>query len=175
MSNAYDIIHRSRRTRGVFAQGDVDAAYDAIRKGTFDMVILCAGELEEMFRMLPARAHPEIVYASNVDGPALSRRQLRIATNAAGQAVRAYRLGKRVLITCAAGRNRSGLVTALAMHLSTGCGGRLATEIVKARRNADGPALSNEVFAKFLSAIPPKATRREDEHRAYFSQLDSAG
>lgn len=170
-TNSYDVIHRSRRTSGVLAQGDMDSAYEAIRSGTFDVVILCAVELEEMFRLLPARTHPEIVYASNVDGLALSRRQLRVATTAAGKAVRAYRAGKRVLITCQAGRNRSGLVTGLAMHLATGCGGKLATEIIRARRNAHGPALSNDVFAKFLCAIPPKEKRREEKHRAYFSEV----
>lgn len=149
----------------------MDSAYEAIRSGTFDMVILCAVELEEMFRLLPERAHPEVVYASNVDGLSLSRRQLRVATQAAGRAVKAYRDGKRVLITCQAGRNRSGLVTALTMHLATGCGGRVATDIIRARRNAHGPALSNEVFAKFLCAIPPKDKSPKEGPAAYFSAV----
>lgn len=169
MADEYNIIHRSRRTGGVFAQGDVDAAYEAIRSGTFDLVILCAAELEEMFRCLPEREHPKIIYASNEDGPSLTKRQIKTASAAAGQAVRAYREGKRVLITCAAGRNRSGLVTALSLHFATGCGGRMAIEIIRARRNACGPALSNDVFAKFLNAIPVRG--RESDARRYLSKV----
>lgn len=170
MDHEYDIIHRSRRHHGVFAQGDVNAALAAIEGGTFDLVILCAAQLEEMFRALPPRSHPEIVYASFLDELSLNRRQLRLATEAAGKAARAYRAGKRVLITCAAGRNRSGLVTALAMHLTTGCGGRIACDIIRARRfAASGPALSNTTYTKFLRAIPPKDTRTVSEHRAYYS------
>lgn len=171
---AYDVIHRSRRTRGLFAQGDCESAEEAIRRRTFDLVILCAEELDEMFRLLleayPAQAE-RVHFAPNDDAVRVNRRQLRIAATAARKAADAYKRGERVLITCAAGRNRSGLVTAMALHFVSGCGGAAAAEIVKARRQApSGPALSNRTFEQFLRAIPPK--NLEDPHAgAYFSQV----
>jgi len=159
--NSYDVIHRSRRTKGVLAQGDVEAAYEGIVHGTFDRVVLCAYELEEMFSLMmegkPKAIRDRILFAPNDDGATMTRRQIRTAANAAKECVRHYRKGERVLVTCAAGRNRSGLVTAMALHFISGCGGKSAVEIVRARRKAkSGPALSNPLFEKFLCAIPPK-------------------
>lgn len=156
---SYDVIHRSRRTKGLFAQGDSDAAEEAIRRRTFDLVVLCATELDEMFQLILADKPTErarVLFAPNKDG-LLSRRQLQTAASAARRAANTYKAGGRVLITCAAGRNRSGLVTALALHFVSGCGGAAAAEIVKARRQAPtGPALSNPIYDQFLRSVPPK-------------------
>lgn len=170
---SYDVIHRSRRTTGLFAQGDADAAEEAICRRTFDLVVLCAEELQPMFERLLERRPTErarVVFAPNDDGT-LNRRQIRIAANAARRAADVYKEGGRVLVTCAAGRNRSGLISAMALHFVSGCGGAAAAEIVKARRQAPtGPALSNDTFASFLRAIPPKDL--EDPHAgAYFSKV----
>jgi len=72
----------------------------------------------------------------------------------------AYHLrnGKRVLITCAMGMNRSGLLTALTLMAATGCHGKSAFETVQARRRAmdDGTrALFNPIFARFVQTLPP--------------------
>jgi protein-tyrosine phosphatase len=170
---SYDVIQRSRRTKGVLAQGNWEAAEAAIRRGrqsAFDLIILCAVELEDMYRTL-LMVRPELVknvhFASNVDDR-LNRRQIEVAADAAKRAANAYRRGERVLVTCAEGRNRSGLVTALALHFATGCGGPAAVEIVKARRLAPtGPALSNPTFENFLRAIPPQ----DEGSRTYLSKV----
>jgi hypothetical protein len=61
--------------------------------------------------------------------------------------------GKRVLVTCVAGRNRSGLVNALVLILRRGVSGISATMRIQAARPL---ALTNQSFCSFLSKIPGK-------------------
>jgi len=55
--------------------------------------------------------------------------------------------GRRVLVTCAAGLNRSGLVTAIAMHILTRHSGITCVQHVQNRRAG---ALSNRQFRRVL-------------------------
>lgn len=171
----YDVIHRSVRTKACFAQGDMHDAYAGLRDGTFDLVVLCAEELEEMFAFyldvhpqLRKRAH----FAPNDDG-VLNRKRIDVAVKAANVAAKVYKRGERVLVTCQAGRNRSGLVNALALHLVSGISGREAAQIVQAKRvRANGPALSNDHFVEFLRRIPEKRGARGG---AYFAPATTGG
>lgn len=60
------------------------------------------------------------------------------------------RSGGRVLTHCAAGINRSGLVSALIVRELLGCNGTDAVDIVRAGRPR---ALSNEHFVLFLESL----------------------
>jgi hypothetical protein len=62
--------------------------------------------------------------------------------------------GRRVLVACAGGRNRSGLVLGLALRELLGCSGAEALRLVQLRRE---DALNNETFARHLAALPPPA------------------
>lgn len=55
--------------------------------------------------------------------------------------------GKRVLVTCMAGRNRSGLVSALVLMTRRGLTGEEAVAYIQAKRPN---ALSNDSFAEWL-------------------------
>jgi protein-tyrosine phosphatase len=72
----------------------------------------------------------------------------------ASNAVAGYlRRGKRVLVTCQAGINRSALVAGLAMVKAYGYTGEHALREVQAnRRSADHLALCNPAFAEYLRA-----------------------
>lgn len=71
------------------------------------------------------------------------------AEDAARCVARKVQRGRRVLVTCAMGLNRSGLVTGLALR-RLGIGGDEAVELV---RRARGPrALSNRAFAAMVRA-----------------------
>lgn len=59
--------------------------------------------------------------------------------------------GGRVLVHCHAGRNRSGLVTALAARRVLGISGREALALVRERRPN---AVANEAFATYLEGLP---------------------
>lgn len=61
--------------------------------------------------------------------------------------------GWRTLVTCAQGRNRSGLVSALALYQLTGLSGEQCVEHIRNRRVG---ALSNDDFVAALYALPPK-------------------
>jgi len=64
--------------------------------------------------------------------------------------VNAVREGKRVLVACAGGRNRSGLVVALAVHQLLGCSGAQALHLVQSRREN---AVNNQTFARHLASL----------------------
>jgi protein-tyrosine phosphatase len=75
---------------------------------------------------------------------------------AAGEAVaRDITRGRRVLVTCSLGRNRSALVAAIALYLVMGVSGAQAANLVRARRvDAYGVrALSNPAFRRFLRGL----------------------
>ncbi len=68
--------------------------------------------------------------------------------------VAAVRAGRRVLVACAGGRNRSGLVIGLAVRELLGCSGAQALNWVQSRREN---ALNNVTFATHLASLPPPA------------------
>jgi protein-tyrosine phosphatase len=76
------------------------------------------------------------------------------ASLVAGTVVNAVKLGLEVLVHCHEGRNRSALVTALALRELTGCSGEDAVAVLRAARPG---VLSNSVFADALGALPALA------------------
>lgn len=63
--------------------------------------------------------------------------------------------GRRVLVTCNMGRNRSALVAALAIHMLTGMSGARAGRLVRERRTDQlgVKALSNDAFRGMLRSL----------------------
>ena len=61
-----------------------------------------------------------------------------------------WRSGKKVLVRCAAGWNRSGLVTVLAL-MKDGHGAKDAIDLIRARRSPQ--ALCNEDFVRYLEDL----------------------
>lgn len=140
---------------GSIWQGDRESAL--VDHERFQLLVLCAEEFQ------PSRHHfsptTAIAYAPNDDSE-LTRAQFKIARQAAHEVARRVRLGHDALVTCIAGRNRSGLVTAMAIHILSGCGGREAARIVRTRRTTvDVPALTNENFVRTLERIPSRLAR----------------
>jgi protein-tyrosine phosphatase len=74
--------------------------------------------------------------------------------DAASQVVEHVRAGKNVLVTCMAGHNRSGLVTALALRELTGLSGQ---ELIDHIQKCRPMSLNNETFAKHLLETFPAA------------------
>ena len=129
------------RILGNLYQGDVmSAVTDA---GKFDVVVLCAEELPRFGMEFPPGVR---VVEAGIDDAELTPKEAWIAQNAAETVVRELGYQKRVLVTCFAGRNRSGLVSALTLK-RLGWPGDKAIEAVRAaRRNA----LTNESFVRYL-------------------------
>jgi protein-tyrosine phosphatase len=144
--------------RGMFGSGLASPIAPNLYQGGFprylsrlpsegiDLLVLCARELQPSTDALPSDL--EVVYApmDDVDsGPTDEEKEL--ALDAADQVVSALSAGQTVLVSCALGRNRSGLVTALALMEHFDISGREAVGHVRARRPN---ALTNTGFVKWL-------------------------
>lgn len=147
---AHDLIDAHHIGEGVW-QGAVPTPGGIIRDAGFHMLVLCAMEYQ-----LPAEEFPgvEVVHAPNDDDDSRwpTREELRIATNAASRVLAALRANRKVLVTCWAGRNRSGLVSALALREYLGISGSAASALVRAARPH---ALTNSKFQACLARLPP--------------------
>jgi protein-tyrosine phosphatase len=112
----------------------------------FDVLVLCAQELQ------PQRlAFGRKVIRCPLPDSDLNPNQLRLAASASGAVALALADQKRVLVTCAQGRNRSAFVASLALSRVT----RLqAPELIELMRTKRHPAaLSNPHFQRYLTKL----------------------
>ncbi len=119
----------------------------------FDMIVLCAEELQP--DKVPCNFSGCVVVCApldDTDEPDKVPGIVEAAANAANVVVDALGRGQRVLVTCAKGRNRSGLVVALVLVAHLRISGREARERVQTLRPN---ALTNGAFAAFLDKVPP--------------------
>jgi hypothetical protein len=118
-----------------------------VRLAGFDVLVLCAQE-----RQPPAGSYPGVkVYSAPMDDSAWVPREM--AMGAAQVVAKEIRAGKRVLVCCNMGINRSGLVNALALWLLTGKPGKECLWQVQERRPG---ALRNSAFAIFVGMLPAR-------------------
>ncbi len=120
---------------------------DVCQRG-FDAVVLCAFEYQDL--PLPGC---RILYAPLLDEKP-SGQDIRTAVSAAKKVHKLRAAGKRVLVTCAMGINRSSLVAAIALMLS-GTSATRAIAQIRARRRPqyDITPLSNRHFVAALHAL----------------------
>lgn len=118
----------------------------------FSAVVLCAKEHQPKARIFPGL---RVIHAPNDDDFSRppTREELRVAVNAARQVAQIVRRRDTVLVTCWMGLNRSGLVSALALHLLTGRSGFSCIQDVKKARKR---ALRNPGFQEALLRLEPK-------------------
>lgn len=131
-----------------------------VRRGGFEVLVLCAEELQmpdsdfpgvELFR-IPLQDDS----SRPVDTPTWED-----VVRTAQRVVRRIHAGKRVLVTCAMGLNRSGIVTAASLHFLTGRSGCSMASFVGRRRRVGGQdALYNSAFVKALCSRLPERRGR---------------
>lgn len=117
------------------------------RKG-FGALVLSAEEYQP-----PARAFPGVrVKHAPLDDhyDPLTPREWDCIISAANFVAHNVRRGRRTLVTCQAGLNRSGIITAMAVCLLTGMSGREAVELVQSRRP---DALCNSSFVYHIENV----------------------
>jgi protein-tyrosine phosphatase len=121
---------------------------DWLRQQRIDLVVDVA---DPQLRLDP-QALGTIVYCKEalIDGVELP--PSAILDRLVEEVVAAVRADRRVLVACAGGRNRSGLVAALAVRQLLGCSGAQALTWVQSRRE---DALNNATFARHLAGLPP--------------------
>lgn len=121
-----------------------------------DVIVLAAKEYQPAVDLFPGT---EVLHAPLDDDPTRPMREdeIAIAVKAAARVSRRLRAGRRVLVTCAMGLNRSALIAAIAMHDVFGMS---ADEIVARLRRARGSwALSNPNFEQLVRVVV--AVKRE--------------
>lgn len=122
----------------------------------FDVLVLCARE----YQPKPASLYyprKTVLYAPLDDsGRPPTRDEIGIAATTSRAALRAYQHGKRVLVTCWMGRNRSGLVTGLIL-MQLGYSSLEAITLVRCAREG---ALSNPFFREVLHGCDSKQAHR---------------
>jgi hypothetical protein len=115
-------------------------------------IVFCARELQP--RPLD-RAHAVEAVACPLDDARPTIQELELAARTARKVARRVGSGEAVLVTCRQGRNRSGLVVAMALHVLYGWGGRRAVKRVQDKR---ANALSNPYFTAALATLRPRST-----------------
>jgi hypothetical protein len=136
-----------------------------LRNAGFDMIVFCADEwqppgfAEETCTAIlgykpGTNPYPGValVHAPNDDDfqAPPPREVLQQALKAASYAAYRVAQGGKVLVSCWAGINRSGLVTALALHRLTGLSGK---DCIAAVRKGRPQALRNPQFLNILGRI----------------------
>lgn len=119
----------------------------------FDVIVLCAQDYQP-----PARAYPGtlVEHCPFDDRESLSSRELSVPVQAARKVAQHLAAGRKVLVTCRMGRNRSALVATLALHLWSGRSGRACVEQVRKHRvdPMGVRALANRSFRRSLEKLP---------------------
>lgn len=137
-------------------QGSRPAPGYLVAQAGFNVLVLCAREYQPEASAFPG---VEVIHAPNDDAPSLypfTEEDLKAAITASARVVKAYKQGQNILITCAAGLNRSGLVTAISLHRLFGWDGQTCIrKIRKQRKPRHGiQPLSNHEFTKALRRLP---------------------
>lgn len=125
-------------------QGSAPKSVDDLRAAGVDLLVLCARELQptrENLRGIPYLRCPLD------DNNMLSERHWDRAFTTALEVADAVERGALVLVTCIEGRNRSGLVNGIAIHLLTGAPGCEVADYIQQRRPT---SLTNKAFRRAL-------------------------
>jgi hypothetical protein len=135
-------VDATRILPGLYMGGAPTPGHEVYACG-FPVLVLCAKEYQPEARWFP---RVRVVHCP-LDDAELSSTEAALATSAAEMVVLARSRGARVLVTCWMGRNRSGLVTALALRSISNWS---VPRIVKRVRERRPNALSNPSFLRFL-------------------------
>lgn len=134
-------------------QGSLPPDGHVLAEAGFDVLVLCAREYQLEAELFPG---VQVLHAPNDDDSsrAMTPSEWRLAQATGRIVANLVRSNKMVLVTCIAGINRSGLVSALAIHHLTGKSGRDCIRDVQ--RNRRGGALGNAQFREALRRLKEK-------------------
>lgn len=141
--------------------------YSAVRPQGFHVLVLCAEELQRR------PEEPDVLTLRcplRDDGSPFTQRDWHRALRTADQVVELLLRRRRVLITCAQGRNRSGLVAGIVLYRITPMSG---AECVRHIQSLRPGALSNDDFVAALAHLPAK--NRVELGQAHHRALHRAG
>ena len=150
------MIEASEITKNLW-QGSVPEPGKYVAEAGFDVLVLSAREYQRSSIYYPG---VQVLHAPNDDNERypFTREKLKVALQTARSVAEAVNEGKNVLVTCAAGLNRSGLISALALHFLYGWSGAQCVKVVREKRGIwrDPQPLSNDEFVTVLNRLPEK-------------------
>lgn len=116
--------------------------------GRFDLVVFCANEFQPNKRQIEELGIREALVAGFNDSPFLDGDDYKAINLAVSTVSARLRAKETILVTCMAGMNRSGLVSALSMMDAYDF---TADRAIKTVRRARGPfALGNDTFLRMI-------------------------
>lgn len=118
----------------------------------FDVLVLCAQEYQPTDKLFP---NNKVLHVPFDDADPISKEEAHRACRGGAVVAQLIRDRKTVLVTCMAGRNRSGLVTGFAL-MNLGYSGPHAVEHIRKCRGEN--ALSNEFFVRLLCEYSKRQT-----------------
>lgn len=126
--------------------GNAPPTKGALWNTGFDCVVLMAKEYQ------PAGCFFYVDdICAPIDDDELTRKEARLVIMAARETILRLKRRQRVLVTCMAGLNRSGLVCALSLMFGNGMNPDDAVALIRAARGSE--ALSNPSFVNFLKRV----------------------
>ena len=140
---------RDSRIASKLYQGSLPPYVEELHRARIHTIVLCARELQPDDWRLPGIEVLRCPFVDVAEPVGLST--LRMIDQTSTAVAARVRAKQRTLVTCAAGLNRSGLVTALALTKLYGISGHDAVKWVQRERPG---ALFNPVFAAILEQIP---------------------
>ncbi len=130
-------------------QGSKPPTGPALRNAGFDTLALTAKEVQPPSPDFPG---VRVLRASLDDRPWVPVQEAHALARQVAAEVRA---GRKVLVTCYMGWNRSGLVTMLALWYLTGWPGSRVVQHVRRRRPVPG-AMANRYFEEHVRMLPAR-------------------
>jgi len=121
----------------------------------FDLVVLTAEGIQDPRHQLEARGY-RVVRCGYDDAPDLSQARFKVE-RCAPEVAAAIKSGARTLVLCAAGENRSAVMTARIRYLLTGEAGTSIVASMRAVPRSEGHTFSNGVFRRWAESWPAKA------------------
>jgi protein-tyrosine phosphatase len=134
-------------------QGSRPPTGRTVASAGFDVAVFCALEYQPPGSYFPG---VQVIHAPNDDDPLfpISKQDLQTAVVTASRLADLLAKDRKILVTCMAGINRSGLVVALTLHKVFGYSGHTCIELVRERRTLDdGEALRNRQFVDALMKL----------------------
>jgi hypothetical protein len=141
----YPIVHSLLYQRGEFLH--LKDRVPQLRAAGIEVVVCCCRRGDPELRGVVEYVHRPFSDGRTNDMDAIH--------DTAALVAQAMQNARPVLVHCAAGVNRSGLISALAVREFTGCSG--AEAIARVRRGRPG-ALTNPYFCEYLAGLPAEAS-----------------
>lgn len=120
-----------------------------LRRRGFDILVLCASEYQPASSEFQGIRVIHIPFEDDFEDPP-SHQTLQRIFKASWFLTSQIKAGKKALVTCWAGHNRSGLVSGMTLHHMLGMSGKDAIQLIQKKRKG---ALSNPVFRSLLTMV----------------------